>query len=187
MKSATKLIAIQTILGLSLIIEEIPEAFKHGYFHGYSGPQRWSPDNQSSRLVNRQVKVAFFILYKSHLRQVLKGFKSLVLIPESWTACLFISMCLAFLLERIEAGSQEFLYFAKKIDKDDPGSISDIEGYYHEIDGVVFGRIYRLLSIMIRGRSLTSSCMATELSEALMKLRQQFGKFSACMYYKFPF
>jgi hypothetical protein len=123
--------------------------------------------------------VAFFILYKSHLQQVLKGFKSLVLIPESWAACLFISMCLAFVLERIEAGSQEFLYFAKKMYKDEPGSILDIEGYFREIDGVVFGRIYRLLSIMIRGRSSRSSHMATELSKDLMKLRQQFGKFSA--------
>jgi len=175
MRSAIKLVVIQTILGLSLVLEEVPEPFRHDYSQGYSGPQPYSLENQSPRLLNRQVKVAFYALYKSLLEQVLKGFKQLVSRPDSWSICLFISMCLAFLLERIEAGSQEYLYFAKMIWKDEGSNIATTEDYSLEIDSVVFDRLYRILSTRVRGRSSASGPGAVELLKGMTLLRQCTG------------
>jgi hypothetical protein len=177
MKSAIKLIAIQTILGLALILQEIPEAFKHDYFHGYSGPQPYSLHSQSPRLLNRQVKVAFFISYKSLLEEVLKGFKDLSLLPDSWISCFFISTCLAFLLENIEAGSKEFVYFSKLKHKVESFSMSDLKGYCLEVDSVVFDRVYRLLCSKVKTRNSGGSKMDMELLDALRGLRQNFGEY----------
>lgn len=156
----------------------MPEAFRYDYFCGYSGPQHYRVGHQSPRLVNRQVKVAFFLLQKSLLEQVLNGLQRLQTMPESWPACLFISICLAFLLETIEVASRDFHFFSKKIDEDEPGRESDIEDYCLGVDGVVFGWIYKLLSIKTRSTSTRGSLRTTQLTEAILKLRQQFGKIS---------
>ena len=171
---------VQTILGVSLTLEEIPEAFRHDYFRGYSGPQPFH--SRSARLLNRQVKVAFSLAYKSGLQQVLEGFQNLVNTPESWTSCLFVSICLAFLLENIETASRGYLYFASKVYKDDPGSMSAIEDYCREVDVIVFDRIYRLLSTMLSGGRSTSSFMDLKLLISLKQIRQEFRKFLYMVY-----
>lgn len=175
-KCAIKVVMVQTILGVSLTLEEIPEAFKHDYFRGYSGPQPDCFYSQSPRLLNRQVKVAFALVYNSLLQQALKGFKYLVTIPESWATCLFISICLAILLERIEAGSQEFLHIARNVYKVEPGSISEVEDYCREVDVIVFDRIYRLLRTTAKDGSPGRSIMNLKLLDALKRVRRQFRR-----------
>jgi hypothetical protein len=176
-KSAIKLVAIQAILELGLILEEIPTELQRSYLPGYNGPQPYSFHNQSPRLLNRQVKVAFFLVYQNLLSQVLTSFKHVVSSSESWSISIFISLCLAFLLERIEAASQKYLFFAKEIYKDEEGSIDDIEEYCREVDVVIFDRIYRILSSRSKGRCSESTIMDRELLEALRGLRQQPGEF----------
>jgi hypothetical protein len=172
MKSAVKVIMIQTIIGRSLNIEEVPEAYKHGYFRGYSGPQFSSSEGQSPRLVNRQVKTIFFILYQLHLEEVLEGFNELIFTSKegSRTAALFVSICLAFLMETVEDASQDFLLFTQMTEKTAVGSKSDIEDCYRELDGVVFDRIYRVLSVSVKGKEKRDTLMATDLSTALRQL-----------------
>jgi hypothetical protein len=167
-----KLIAAQTILGLSLILEEVPEALRRDYFRGYSGPQPYHLDNQAPRLLNRQVKVAFFLVYKTLLRTVLDSLRSQVLLQDSWTTCLFMSICLAFLLENIEAGSQEFVYFSKNLYNEEVGKLSDSKIYGLEIDRVVFARMYRLL-VSIGGKRTRARLLDEQFSEAL----RQIGEF----------
>jgi hypothetical protein len=172
MKSAVKVIMIQTIIGRTLNIEEVPKAYKHGYFRGYSGPQFSSSEGQSPRLVNRQVKTIFFILYQLHLEEVLEGFNELIFTSKegSRTAALFVSICLAFLMETVEDASQDFLLFTQMTEKTAVGSKSDIEDCYRELDGVVFDRIYRVLSVSVKGKEKRDTLMATDLSTALRQL-----------------
>jgi hypothetical protein len=174
MKSAVKVIMIQTIIGRSLNIEEVPEAYKQGYFGGYSGPQVPSSKGQSPRLVNRQVKTIFFILYQLHLEEVLEGFNELIFTSKegSRTAALFISICLAFLMETVEDASQSFLLFTQlhMTGKIAVGSKSDILDCYRELNRVVFDRIYRVLSVSVKGKEKMDTLMATDLSTALRQL-----------------
>jgi hypothetical protein len=163
------------VLGLSLILQEIPETFRHDYFHGYIGPQPYSLDNQSPRLLNRQIKAAVFHVYKSLLEKVLTSFKLQVLLPDSWTRCLFLSVCLAFLLENIEVGNLEFVYFARNVYKEELGSMSGIREYNLEVDSVVFARMYRLL-VLIKGKGPVDSLADIELAENLRQTRHRFGK-----------
>jgi hypothetical protein len=94
-------------------------------------------------------------------------------------------MCLAFLLERIEVASREFLYYVKQIDKDEPCNPSDIEEYLRGMEGIVFDRIYRLLGAKARVKNLnlkdtcpaSHSVTAIQMADAMLKLRQQLGKF----------
>jgi hypothetical protein len=177
-KRAIKLVAIQAILELGLILKDIPSALQRRSSPNYYGPQPYSLQNQSPRLLNRQVKVAFFHIYKTLLSQVLTSFKQLVSGSESWSISLFISLCLAFLLERIEVASQEYLFFAKEVYQDKEGSIDDIEEYCREVDVAIFDRIYRVLSSTSKSRRSESRIMDKELLGALRKARQQSGKFA---------
>jgi hypothetical protein len=176
-KSAIKLVAIQAILELGLILEGIPTELQWSYLPGHNGPQPYSSHNQSPRLLNRQVKVAFFLVYQTLLLQVLTNFKHLKSSLESWSVSIFISLCLALLLERIEVASQKYLFFAKEVYKDEQGSIEDIEEYCREVDVVIFDRIYRVLSSKGKGRCSESRVMDRELLEALRGLQQQPGEF----------
>jgi len=175
LKNAVKLISTQSILGISLILQDFPEALRHGYLHGFSGPQPYSLDDQAPRLLNRQVKVAVFHVYKSLLECVLTSFKCQVLLPDSWTTCLFLSICLAFLLENIEVGSREYVFFAKKFYREELGSMSGINEYTLEVDGIVFARMYRLL-VLTKGRGSVGSLTDMELTQNLRQTRHQFGK-----------
>jgi hypothetical protein len=175
-KNALKLVAIQTILQLGLILEDIPSALQKSSFPGHHGPQPYSLHNQSPRLLNRQVKVAFFLVYQTLLSQVLTSFKHLVSRSESWSIPLFISLCLALLLERIEVASQEYLFVAN-IYKNEEGSIDDIKGYCGEVDAVIFDRIYRALSSSSMSRCSESRIMDREFFEALRGISQPSGEF----------
>jgi hypothetical protein len=176
-KNALKLVAIQTILQLGLILEDIPSALQKSSFPGYHGPHPYSLHNQSPRLLNRQVKVAFFLVYQTLLSQVLTSFKHLVSRSESWSIPLFISLCLALLLERIEVASQEYLFVAKNIYKNEEGSIDDIKEYCGEVDVVIFDRIYRALSSTSMSRCSESRIMDREFFEALRGIPQTSGEF----------
>jgi hypothetical protein len=178
-KNALKLVAIQTILQLGLFLEDIPSALQKSALPGYHGPQPYSLHNQSPRLLNRQVKVAFFLVYQTLLSQVLTNFKYLAPRSESWSTPLFISLCLALLLERIEVASQEYLFVAKNIYRDEEGSIDDIKEYCGEVDIVIFDRIYRVLSSMSISSCSESRVMDREFFEALRGIPQQSGEFLA--------
>jgi len=175
-QNAIKLITIQAILGLGLVLETIPAAFTNSPFPSRTGPQLPFPNNQTPRLLNRQIKVVFFTIYKTLLLQVLTGFKTLASKKKSWVASVFVGICLAFLLERIEAGSQEYLYFAKNVYRDEDGSLGDAEGYCREVEGV-FERIYRVLGVVIKRRSEGDGPMALELLNSLRRLREELGRF----------
>jgi hypothetical protein len=176
MKSAIKFVAIHKILGQLPKLEGIPEAFHHEKLNDHYGPQPDVCNDRSSRLVTRQTKVAFFLLQSSLLDQLLNGLRCLLQQPDSWTASLFVSMCLAFVLERLMVESRAYLEEARKLYKDDPGKLSDIQDYCLGIDSVFFQRIYQLLSVKIRNRSSNGCPMARELSEALVNLRLHFRK-----------
>jgi hypothetical protein len=176
-KSAIKFIAIYKILGQLPKLEMLPEAFQHDKLNGHNGPQPYFSDDQSSRLVTRQIKVGFFLLQTSLLDHLLNGLRCLLRQPDSWTTCLFVSMCLAFVLERLVVESRAYLEEARKLYKDDPGKFSDIQDYCLNVDSIVFQRIYRLLSVRIRNRCSNGSPMARDLSETLINLRLHFRKF----------
>lgn len=173
MKSSIKIIIIQTILGFSLTLQHVPERFKHNYFDGYSGPQGCTPENPSPRLLNRQVKVSFFSLYKLHLGNVVQCFNEEDFLSknESWTNCLFSSICLAILLEGAEAASHEFLLYARTVDKNAGGSRSGIEKCYRGLGEAVFDRIYKTLSVGAELMGSRGTLMATDLLVALREFR----------------
>jgi hypothetical protein len=177
MENAIKLIFIQSILGLSLILETVPTAFTNSPFPSPTGPQLAFPDSPTSRLLNRQIKSIFFAIYKRLLLQVLTGFRALASKRKSWSTSVFVGICLAFLLERIEAGSQEYLFFAKSIYRDEEGSLGDAEGYSREVESVVFDRIYRILGAVVKMKPDGTNTMALELFDSLSSLRQGFSKF----------
>src|SRR6187402_1163880 len=176
MRNAIKLIAIHKILGQSILLESIPDVFKHVFFQPSSGPQRYSEQNQSPLLVNLQIKVGLYRLQYLLLSQVLQGFRRLLLLPDAWTSCLFISMCLAFLLERIETASRGFLELAKDANEHEPITTTDATEYCDGVDGILFSCIYRQMSIKISSRSVDSNAMGAQLLEAVARLKTHFGK-----------
>jgi hypothetical protein len=177
MENAIKLIFIQSILGLSLILETIPTAFTNSLFPSPTGPHLAFPDNVIPRLLNRQIKTIFFAIYKRLLLEVLTGFRALASKRKSWNASVFVGICLAFLLERIEAGSQEYLYFAKSIYRDEEGSLGDAKRYSREVESVIFDRIYRILGAVVKMKPDGTNVMAEELLDSLSSLREVFSKF----------
>lgn len=178
MQNAIKLIVIQSVLGLGLILENIPVAFTHSPFPSPTGPQLAFPDNQIPRLLNRQVKIIFFAIYKTLLLQVLTGFKAVASNKKSWGTSVFVGICLAFLLERIEAGSQEYLFFAKSVYRDEEDSLGDAEAYSREVESAVFDRIYRILGTVVNMKTDYANAMALELLDSLRWVREGFSKFS---------
>ncbi|PMD63247.1 uncharacterized protein K444DRAFT_330567 [Hyaloscypha bicolor E] len=177
MENAIKLIAIQSFLGVGLILETIPAAFTHSPFPSPTGPQLAFPDNQIPRLLNRQIKTIFFAIYKTLLLQVLMGFKAVASNKTSWGTSVFVGICLAFLLERIEAGSQEYLFFAKSVYMDEEGGLGDAEAYSREVESVVFDRIYRILGSGVKMKTDGANAMALELLDSLRWVREGFSKF----------
>lgn len=178
MKAAIKVVVINKILGQSPILDEVPGAFENGFSNSSSGPHRFSGEKQSSRLVNRQVKVAFFLLQSTLLEKTLSGLQYLLRVPEARSACLFISMCLSFILERMIVDSREFTKVANEAYGDETATTSDADTFRQQVHNVVFQRIYRLLSLSLRTqqRNLKSSTATKHLVETLNKLRHQFGK-----------
>jgi hypothetical protein len=177
MENAIKLIAIQSFLGIGLILETIPAAFTHSPFPSPTGPQLAFPDNQIPRLLNRQIKTIFFAIYKTLLLQVLTGFKAVASNKTSWGTSVFVGICLAFLLERIEAGSQEYLFFAKSVYMDEEGGLGDAETYSREVESVVFDRIYRILGSGVKMKTDGANAMTLELLDSLRWVREGFSKF----------
>ena len=80
------------------------------------------------------------------------------------------------MLERIDGASRSFLYRSRQTDENERGRISDIEEYRHGVEAIVFDRMYRLLSTKARSRTSRSSTIDTQLADALVKLRRQFGE-----------
>lgn len=177
MENAIKLIFIQSILGLSLILETVPTAFTNSPFPSPTGPQLAFPDSPTSRLLNRQIKSIFFAIYKRLLLQVLTGFRALASKRKSWSTSVFVGICLAFLLERIEAGSQEYLFFARSIYIDEESSLGDAEGYSRDVESAVFDRIHRIFGAVVKMKPDGTNTMALELFDSLSSLRQGFSKF----------
>lgn len=177
MENAIKLIFIQSILGLGLKFETIPTAFTNSPFPSPTGPQLPFPENVIPRLLNRQIKAIFFAIYKRLLLQVLTGFRALASKRKAWSTSVFVGICLAFLLERIEAGSQEYLFFAKVIYRDEEVSLGDAERYSREVESVVFDRIYRTLRAVVKMKPGETNAMDLELFNSLSWLREGFSKF----------
>ena len=100
---------------------------------------------------------------------MLDGLRTQVLLQDSWITCLFLSICLAFLLENIDAGSQEFAYFSKNVYNEEVGNMSDGRMYGLEVDRVVFARMYRLL-VLIGGKRKMSKLIDEQFSEALRQI-----------------
>ncbi|KAH8765716.1 hypothetical protein F5882DRAFT_414137 [Hyaloscypha sp. PMI_1271] len=174
MENAIKLIAIQSFLNIGLILESIPAAFTHSPFPSPTSPQLAFPDNQIPRLLNRQIKTIFFAIYKTLLLQVLTGFKAVASNKTSWGTSVFVGICLAFLLERIEAGSQEYLFFAKSVYMDEEGGFGDAEAYSREVESVVFDRIYRILGSGVKMKTDGANAMTLELLDSLRWVREGF-------------
>ncbi|KAH8648726.1 kinase-like domain-containing protein [Tricladium varicosporioides] len=173
MKGAIKLIVLNKIIDQALLLEEIPGLFKRD--SGCNGPSQFSEDHQSPLLVNLQVKVGIHHLQSILLEHVLKGLKILFEIPGSWTSCLLISMCLAFVLERIEATSLVFLATTGKFNTNQQSTISKLENYYHEVENSVFYRIYRGLSLKLKtgaGRCVRND-MERHICDSFSELRHQ--------------
>jgi hypothetical protein len=185
MQNVIKLIAVQTILGLALVLQTTPAEFTDSPFPSRHGPHLPFPTNQTPRLLNRQVKVVFFAIYKLLLMQVLTGFKSLSSKRKSSSSCcIFIGICLAFLIERIEAGSQEYLKFSQDSEYKDKGeSLGGAEEYCEEVEAVVFARIYRVLGTVVKGRHLGNGAMDMELQDALRGVREELGEFSSSVFF----
>ena len=146
--------------------------------HSVIGPQRLSAANQSSRLLSRQAKVALFLLQNTMLEQALIGLRYLLKVPESWMTCLFISMCLSFVLERMIVDSREYQELAKEIYEGETATKSDVDKFCDGIYGGVFQRIYRQLSLSMKtwNSGVKSSTATKQLLEALSESRKQFGK-----------
>lgn len=178
MQNAVKLIAVQTILGLALVLETTPTEFTESPFPSHAGPQLHFPKQQTPRLLNRQVKVVFFAIYKSLLMEVFTGFKFIASKRKSLSSCIFVGICLAFLIERIEAGSQEYLIFSQgSVYQDKNESLRDAEGYCEEVELAVFARIYRVLGIAIKGRIGGNGVMDMDLQEGLRGVREKLSEF----------
>ncbi|KAH8752922.1 hypothetical protein BGZ57DRAFT_93472 [Hyaloscypha finlandica] len=84
----------------------------------------------------------------------------------------FVGICLAFLLERIEAGSQEYLFFAKSVYMDEEGGFGDAEAYSREVESVVFDRIYRILGSGVKMKTDGANAMTLELLDSLRWVRE---------------
>jgi hypothetical protein len=176
MRNAIKLIAVQTILGLALVLETTPAEFANSPFPSHTGPQLPFPKNQTPRLLNRQIKVVFFAIYKSLITQVLNGFKAIASNRKSWSSCIFVGICLAFLIERIETGNQEYVIFSQgSVYQDNQESFGDAEGYCEAVESVVFARLYRVLATVTRRRNAGNGVM--DLQEILRGVRKEFGEF----------
>jgi len=158
-------------------MENIPDSLRDTSFMDYGSART---TNQSPRLLNRQVKVAFFMLHKSLLEQVLNSLTRLLLRPGSWAASVFMSICLAILLERIEVSSRYFVFRstdAQIIDLTRPSTMLDIEEYCHGVENDVFSRLYRMLSIKLRSGGCTTDAGFSHLASRLSGARQDFGTF----------
>ncbi|PVH89232.1 kinase-like protein [Cadophora sp. DSE1049] len=175
MRSAIKLIAIYRIIMQALLLDDIPQSFRAGPFGDQTGPQPYSDrQRQSPLLLSLQVKVAFHNLQCSILKQVLTGLKELLGLPKAWASCLFISMCLAFLIERIDIASIERLQLSlrsPKGEEHEADMFRNVEDYSRSVEDMVFCRIYRPMSANMRSRRAGRTSTGSVLVHILGDLR----------------
>jgi hypothetical protein len=171
LSTVVKIIIINKVLGQSLVLAEIPKSFQTGW------PHHSSPENRCSQLLNRQLKVALFLLQSMLLEQALVGLRQLMEIPDSWTTCLAVSICLSFVLEKIAMASKDFQRAAQE-HRDAPPTVSDVERFFDSVYGDLFPRIYRRLSVAQPSRDIggRSSPAAKHLLDELRQLHRELGK-----------
>ena len=168
------------MLRRSPTLGELPSAFQSGYLHGYSGPQSFTADKNYPQLLNRQVKVALFSLQETLLEQALTALRCLLKKPESWVACLFMSICLSFILERMTVDSREYQQSTTRYYEDETATASDVDDFCNDAYAVIFQRIYRQLSLATRIQQLEAVAgeATRQLLQMLCTLSSQWGEFS---------
>ncbi|KAG4421349.1 hypothetical protein IFR04_005532 [Cadophora malorum] len=176
MRSAIKLIAIYRLINQALLLDDLPESFKGGTFGDQSGPQPLSDtQRQSPLLLSLQVKVALHCLQCKILEQLLTGLQKLMVLPKSWTSCLFISMCLAFLIERFDIASIERLRLSLRSameEGDRADMLKKMRDYSRNVENMAFSRIYQPMSAKMRSRRAICTSTGAVLVHTLGNLRQ---------------
>lgn len=159
---------------------ELPPALRNGYLHGYCGPQSFTANKNYPQLLNRQVKVALFSLQETLLEQALTTLRYLLKKPDSWVACLFMSICLSFILERMTVDSREYQQSTARYYKDETATASDVDDFCNDAYAVIFQRIYRQLSLTtrIQHREAVTGEATKQLLQMLCTLSSQLGEFS---------
>ncbi|KAH7333186.1 kinase-like domain-containing protein [Rhexocercosporidium sp. MPI-PUGE-AT-0058] len=179
MRSAIKLIASHRVISQALLLDELPESFKEDAFGSQTKPHRYSDwHRQSPLLLNLQVKVAFHKLQCKILKQVLTGLGLLNTSPKSWESCLFISMCLAFLIERVEIANLENVRLSLgsgRSTEAQAAMIKELHDYRRDVEDIVFCRIYRPISTNMRSRGTARTSSGSVLVARLRELQRVFN------------
>lgn len=182
MRSAIKLIASHRVISQALLLDELPESFKDDTFGSQTKPHRYSDwHRQSPILLNLQVKVAFHKLQCRILKQVLTGLGLVNGSPKSWASCLFISMCLAFLIERVEIASLENVQLSLgsgRSTEAQAAMIKELHDYKRDVEDIVFCRIYQPMSTNMRSRRAARTSSGSVLVARLGELRRVLGESS---------
>jgi hypothetical protein len=178
MRSAIKLLASNTALESGLAFEHTSQSIDSAAYMGHGCERSQYTTNQYSRLLNRQVKVAFFMLQKSLLAQVLNNLTQLLSQSDSGATPLFMLICLTFLLEQIEMTSRSLVVVAQRTRNsgpNHPGTIRDVAEYRRRIENEVFHRLYKMASIKIAAGGWTTNAASSQLASRLRKLRERLG------------
>ncbi|KAK0102375.1 hypothetical protein ONS95_005997 [Cadophora gregata] len=176
MKSAIKLIAIYRIIMQALLLDELPDSFGESTFVDRTGPQVYSDRRrQSPLLLNLQVKVALHNLQSRILKQVLTGLTKLMESRKSWPSCLFISICLAFVIERIDIASTEHQQLrarSTRPEDDKAEMLRDANDCSHGVGNMVFCRIYQSMSANMRSKRVVRTSIGSALVHKLGDIRK---------------